>query len=34
VTADPGTGRATAIERIAVTSAMIDEWAQDGGGAS
>jgi metallophosphoesterase (TIGR00282 family) len=34
VTADPGTGRATAIERIAVTSAMIDEWAQDSGGAS
>jgi hypothetical protein len=26
ITADPATGRAESIERVAVTSAMLDEW--------
>jgi 2',3'-cyclic-nucleotide 2'-phosphodiesterase len=29
VTADPGTGRATAIERVAVTAEMLDAWDRD-----
>jgi calcineurin-like phosphoesterase len=31
IAADPATGRATAIERVAVTSAVVDEWAREGG---